>query len=301
VPKADPEAAIDSASVRTLLRPVREIASRLAAKIRSRLCPTMMRLKWSHRQEKQMQTHRFVKLLQGAVILGAVTLVSTAHAKEFRPLFNGKDLDGWVVEGPRADKSGKIVWTVEDELLVCQGTVFGFLRYERQQFDDFVIRVEYRFAPATKPNQYGNSGIGIRTIPYDPKASSLTRPSYASYEIQLLDDAGKQPDKHSTGSLYRYHAPKTNVAKPAPEWNCVEVECIGPRIKIRMNGEEILDADQSKIADIKDKPAKAPAPKDKPLQGFLSLQSHSGKIEFRKVEVRELGKGSAKLTSEPSQ
>jgi hypothetical protein len=233
----------------------------------------------------------------GGFVLGFSILVSKVHAEEFRPLFNGKDLDGWVAEGPKVDKNGKIVWSVEEKLLVCQGTVFGFLRYERQQFNDFVLRVEYRFGAAPKPNQGGNSGIGIRTVPYDPKASRLTRPSYASYEIQLLDDAGKKPDVHSTGSLYRYQAPKTNVVKPAPEWNSVEVECIGPRIKIRMNGQEILDADQTTLADVKTKPANAPAPKDKPLQGFLSLQSHSGKIEFRKVEVRELGKGKAKLSN----
>ena len=236
-----------------------------------------------------MQTVRL-----GSFVLGLSLLVSTAHAQNFLPLFNGKDLDGWVVEGPKADKDGKIVWSVEDGLLVCQGTVFGFLRYERRQFGDFFVRAEYRFAPATKPNQHGNSGLGIRTVPYDPKASSLTRPSYAAYEIQLLDDPGKKPDAHGTGSLYRYQAPKINVVKPAPEWNSVEVECVGPRIKVRMNGEDILDADQTTLADIKGKPAKAPAPKDKPLRGFLALQSHSGKVEFRKVEVRELGSGTAK-------
>ena len=66
------------------------------------------------------------------------------------------------------------------------------------------------------------------------------------------------------------------------------MKCIGPRILIHMNGQEILDADQSILADLKGKPAKAPAPKDKPLRGYLSLQSHSGTVEFRKVEVREL-------------
>jgi hypothetical protein len=219
----------------------------------------------------------------GEVFLGFSMLVSTAHAQEFRPLFNGKDLDGWVAEGPKVDKKGKIVWSVEEGMLVCQGTVFGFLRYERQQFSDFVLRVEYRFIPDPKSNAPGNSGIGIRTVPYDSENSRLTRPSYASYEIQLMDDAGKKPSPTGTGSLYRYLAPKINVVKPAPEWNGVEVECLGPRIKVRMNGEEILDADQTTLADVKSKPAKAPAPKDKPLKGFLSLQSHSEKIEFRKV------------------
>jgi hypothetical protein len=223
-----------------------------------------------------------------AFVLGWIVLSNPARAEDFQPLFKGKDLDGWFVEGPKVDKSGKGVWSVEDGRIVCEGRVYGFLRYERKQFADFIVRVEYRFTPAAKSNHQGNSGLGIRTVPYDPKASSLTRPSYAAYEIQLLDDAGKKPDAHGTGSLYRYLAPKANVVKPSPEWNIVEVECVGPRIRVRMNGQEILDADQRTLPDIKGKPAQAPAPKDKPLRGYLSLQSHSGSVEFRKVEVSEL-------------
>jgi hypothetical protein len=58
-----------------------------------------------------------------------------------------------------------------------------------------------------------------------------------------------------------------------------------------MNGEPILDVDQTKLADLEKKPAgaaNAPAPKDKPLSGYVAIQSHSGKVEFRKVQVREL-------------
>jgi hypothetical protein len=211
-----------------------------------------------------------------------------APAGEYRDLFNGKDLDGWVVEGPKADKEGNPNWSVQDGLIVCQGKGFGFLRYDKEKFADFALRVEYRFAPAARPNQKGNSGVGIRTIPFDPKQSALTRPSYAAYEVQLLDDAGKPADIHGSGSLYRYVAPTANPVKPAPEWNTVEVECVGPRIRVTMNGEKILDADQNTIPDIKDRPPKAPAPKDKPLIGYVCVQSHTGKVEFRKIQIREI-------------
>jgi hypothetical protein len=213
-----------------------------------------------------------------------------AGAGEYRDLFNGKDLDGWVVEGPKADKNGNPNWSVQDGNIVCLGAGFGFLRYDREKFGDFALRVEYRFAPAANPKQSGNSGVGIRTIPFDRKQSALTRPSYAAYEVQLLDDAGKPADIHGSGSLYRYLAPTANPVKPAPEWNMVEVECVGPRIRVTMNGEKILDADQTTIPDLKDKdkPAKAPAPKDKPLSGYVCVQSHTGKVEFRKVQIREI-------------
>jgi hypothetical protein len=130
----------------------------------------------------------------------------------------------------------------------------------------------------TKSTPICNSGIGIRTTAYDPKKDPETRPSFYSYEIQLLDDAGKPADKHGSGSLYRYVAPKENAVKPAPEWNTVDVECVGPRIKITINGREVIDTDQSKIDEIK----------DKPLKGYICLQVHGGKLDFRNIRIREI-------------
>lgn len=221
---------------------------------------------------------------------GLLVLATVASADDYRALFNGKDLDGWVVEGPREDKQGNPNWSVQDGIIVCKGNGFGFLRYERQQFSDFAVRVEYRFAPPAKANRRGNSGLGIRTVPFDPKRSLLTRASFACYEVQLQDDADRKPDAHSTGSLYRYLAPRTNAVKPAPEWNAIEVECVGPRIKVRVNGAEVVDADQTKLPDLpaKDKPGEAASPPDKPLSGYIALQSHTGQVEFRQVRIRDL-------------
>src|SRR5437588_5846743 len=52
-----------------------------------------------------------------------------APADEFRDLFDGKTFDGWVIDGPKADKEGKPVWAVRDGTIVASGKVFGFLRY----------------------------------------------------------------------------------------------------------------------------------------------------------------------------
>lgn len=222
-----------------------------------------------------------------AGLLAAATAPAAPADDGFRDLFDGKGLDGWVVEGPDKDKDGKPMWSVDDGRIVCLGKGFGFLRYDRKEFGDFTLRVEYRFAPKAKDNPQGNSGLGIRTIKFDPKKSTQTRPSYAAYEIQLLDDAGKPATAHSTGSLYRYKSTTANPAKPAPEWNTIEVACAGPKITVRLNGETILDADQTEIPDLKDKPEGVAAPKNKPLKGYVALQSHSGRVEFRKVQIRE--------------
>jgi Domain of Unknown Function (DUF1080) len=222
-----------------------------------------------------------------AFIVSSPGLISFAADGNWTPLFDGKSLDGWVVEGPVKDKAGRPMWSVDDGRIVCLGEGFGFLRYDRREFGDFTLQVDYRFArnPAGKPP--GNSGLGIRTGRFDPKRSRETRPSYAAFEVQLLDDAGSPPSAHGTGSLYRYKGPTANSTRSAPEWNTIEVTCAGPRITVRLNGQTILEADQSELADVQSKPAGAPAPKDKPRRGYVALQSHSGRVEFRKVQLRE--------------
>jgi hypothetical protein len=186
-------------------------------------------------------------------------------------LFNGRDLSAWVIEGTKETKGEpkQPIWSVRDGILHCQGSGFGFLRYDRE-FCDFVMHVEYRLTKGC------NSGIGIRHAKYSGKAA--TRPSFSGYEIQLLDDGGKQPTKGSSASLYRYVAPKALPVKKPGEWNVIEIECRGPRIKITLNEELIQDVDQSTIDEIK----------NKPLCGYVSVQNHGKEIDFRNLWAREL-------------
>ena len=95
------------------------------------------------------------------------------------------------------------------------------------------------------------------------------------------------PSPNSTIDKNRYKSPTANPARPAPEWNTIEVECTGPRITVRLSGQTVLEADQSELADVKIRPAGVPAPKNKPRSGYVALQSHSGRVEFRNAQIRE--------------
>ena len=189
-------------------------------------------------------------------------------------MFNGKDLSGWVVEGasqskPKTGEKAEPIWSVRDGIIHCTGDGFGFIRYDKP-VADFIFEVEYRMGPRA------NSGIGIRSGKFTGPAK--TRPSYAAYEVQLLDDAGKPANKGSTGSLYRYVAPKLNATKPAGQWNQIRIECRGPRILIKLNGQTVQDLDQTTVAEIK----------DKPLSGYILLQSHTRPVDFRNPRVKVL-------------
>jgi hypothetical protein len=223
--------------------------------------------------------------IRGAVFL-LITLIGLAVAASdgraeddagFRDLFNGRDLDGWIVEGlPGSDRhdDGRPVWSVRDGEIVCDGKGFGFLRYDGEQFGDFTLHVEFLLSPRC------NTGIGVRTRVFEATQSRLSRPSRHSYEIQLVDDAGQPPTTHSSGSLYRYVAPLVNATKPAGELNSLDVTCTGPRIRVVLNGRLLHDFDQNGLEETR----------NKPLSGHVCLQNHGGQARFRQVRIRHEAK-----------
>ncbi|MDZ4817569.1 MAG: DUF1080 domain-containing protein [Planctomycetota bacterium] len=190
----------------------------------------------------------------------------------FVDLYNGKDFTGWEIDGTKENKNaaGELVpiWNITDGIIHCRGTGFGFLRSEKQ-YTDFALAVEYRMLPGC------NSGIGIRHKKFK---EGKDRPSYSGYEVQILDDAGKEPRVKSTASLYRYVAPTSLPVKKAGEWNVMIIQCVGTKIKITLNDIVVMDIDQTDYPEIK----------DKPLKGHVSLQNHGQAIEFRRVQLKDL-------------
>jgi hypothetical protein len=211
--------------------------------------------------------------LRFALMFVALSIGTIAQAADdMTAMFNGKDLSGWVVEGAKMSGKGKDqkpIWSVRDGLLVTSGKGYGFLRYDHE-VSDFIFEVDYRVS------KNGNSGIGLRSPRFVNTVAS--RPSHAAYEVQILDDSGKPTNLTSTGALYNYIAPKLNAELPPGKWNHLHIECRGPKIVVQLNGKTVQDIDQSTIDAIK----------DKPLSGYLALQSHSNEVVFRDPKVKDL-------------
>lgn len=193
-----------------------------------------------------------------------------AADSDFRPLFNGRDLSGWVNQGT-ADGA----WHVEDGVLVIEKAHGGWLRTERE-FSNFELRVEFRLSPG------GNSGVFLRAPIHGDGA-------YQGMEIQVLDHFHEmykdiQPGQFS-GSIYDVvPASDHDALKPAGEWNAYEILCDGPHVKVTINGKVVVDADLAQHADRLEK-----HPGIGRRSGFIGLQSHGSRVEYRKVEVKELG------------
>lgn len=205
--------------------------------------------------------------------IGALGPVVASDKSGFDSIVHQNDLDGWQVEGTAhfdGKRGRQAVWTVAAGEVSCAGHGFGYLRYNKQ-LADFVVSLEFKAGAKT------NSGIGLRGIEY-LDGNLKTRPSMAGFEVQIMDDADEQPTVDTSGSLYRYVAPKMNAIRKAGEWNRLVITCRGPKIVVLLNGQTVQDFDQTS------KPKTA----DKPLSGYLSLQNHGGPIVFRNIRLKEL-------------
>lgn len=207
------------------------------------------------------------RLLACTFVLFSVSFAWAAEP-EFKPLFNGKDLSGWKPIGGPADS-----WGVDGDVLYTTGQGGGWLSSEKE-YGDFEIMLEFKL-PAG-----GNSGIFIR-------APREGQPWIDGMEVQILDDNDPQyaelkPGQYC-GSVYMVAPAKRGSTKKPGEWQSMSVRCEGSKVKITLNEQAIVDAD---LAQATDKQESNPGISRK--AGFIGLQNHGSRLDFRKVQIREL-------------
>lgn len=190
------------------------------------------------------------------------------QAERFRPLFNGRDLDGWV------DPAGS--YEVADGAIVCKPRKGGVL-YTREQFDDFAVRLEYRLPPG------GNNGLAIR---YPGKGRASTD---GMCEIQILDDDhpryARLDPRQFNGSAYGMVAARRGYLRPAGQWNFMQVTVRGSTIQVELNGTRILDADLALVTTFKDD---QPHPGKDRRHGHFGFAGHGDPVAFRNILVQRL-------------
>lgn len=207
----------------------------------------------------------------------------------FKPIFNGKDLDGWRIEEKGAAKKAPAVKSAADVVEVKNGTIVwregrGGTPYWNKELGDFQARIVFKIPPGA------NNGLAIRypgtgNAAYD----GLT-------ELQIIDEnyyenrkmPGKKLDpRQQHGSVYGMVPGIPGYQRPIGEWNFQEVTVKGSTIKVELNGTVILDTDVSKVdmATVMDK--KAHPGKDR-TRGFFGLAGHNDPVEFRHIAIKEL-------------
>ena len=258
---------------------------------------------------------RFVLMLLVAVLSAPFAASSAAAEQEWIQLFNGRDLDDWVIKIKSyelGDNHGE-TFRVEDGLLKVsydqyEGRFrgrFGHIFY-KEPFSYYVLRVEYRIVGEQYPEgapgwAIRNSGVMIHG--QTPETMEKNQDFPVSAEVQLLGGDGKA--ERSTANLC---TPGTNVVLDGKlnldhctsstsktfhgeQWVTVEVEVHGNDvIRHKINGETVMEYTQVQL-DERDPYAKKMlegGAKKMLSGGTISFQSEGHPIEFRKMELRKL-------------
>jgi FKBP-type peptidyl-prolyl cis-trans isomerase len=191
----------------------------------------------------------------------------------FTALFNNQDLTGWEVIDGKADS-----WEFKNGVLSCVAPGGGWVQ-TLAMYSDFELRFQYQLSAG------GNSGVSLRYPGHG-------NPSLEGLEIQLIDDqAEKYADiqpQQATGSLYFASAPQIrDAAHPAGTWNHCAVRCVGQRLEVTINDKLVNEIDLSQINTRVDGETRAISAVRSPM-GAIALQSHSTRVNFRGVMIRDL-------------
>ena len=201
------------------------------------------------------------------LLLAAILTASLNAAESFRPLFNGRNLDGWKMVGP-----GRFI--VEDGMLKTEGGM-GLLYFTREKIGNATLRVVFK---TTGPED--NSGVFIRMDEQPPDAWYGV---HNGYEVQI--DAGRD-EWHTTGSLYSLAKVSKKAQRPVGEWNTMDIVLEGQTTTIKLNGETVNEFLGSQpVPERKQwyEPVRGP----RPDRGYIGLQNHDSRstVYFREVSV----------------
>ena len=233
-------------------------------------------------------------------------------AETWISLFNGKDLTGWTPKITGHDLGVNFGNTFRVENGVMKIGYAGYTKFNGQfghifykkSFSHYRLRIEYRFTGKQVPGGPGwafrNSGVMIHCE--DPKGMTKNQNFPTSIEVQMLGGkgTGKRPTANlctpgthvvMNGKLLKRHCTNsTSKTYHGDQWVTMEVEVHGNgRIKHIIDGKTVITYEKPQL-DEGDAHAKAIAKKyGKMLSGgFISLQSESHPVEFRKVELLPL-------------
>jgi hypothetical protein len=214
-----------------------------------------------------------IQISRRALLAAAPLIGLKAQQAEpgFTPLFDGRTLNGWRLVGGRGPG-----YVVENGVIVCPADGGGNL-FTEKDYANFVLRLEWRLWEG------GNNGIGIRA-PLEGDAA------YMGMEIQVLDDEspkykGRLKPAQYTGSVYDVFPARAGFVKRDGAWNTYEITADGPRVKVVLNGETVMDADLDSVTDeaiLK----KHPGLRRK--SGHVGFLGHGTRVEFRNIRIRVL-------------
>lgn len=192
-------------------------------------------------------------------LLFIIISCSYVQKQESIPLFNGKNLDGWIIYGTEK-------WYVEKSELVCESgpdKQYGYLGTEKN-FDDFILTLQF------KQENDGNSGVFFRSTVDGTKVrgwqAEVAPPGFHSGGIY---------ESYGRGWLIKPDSSKDSVVKMG-EWNDMKIKVFGNEVTTWINNDEMIKINDSIIGK---------------GVGGIALQIHDGggiKVRWKNITIKKL-------------
>ena len=203
--------------------------------------------------------------------------------EKMKPLFNGKNLNGWYsflrTQGKNNDPEK--VFAVEDGLLHISGKEFGYIATEKV-YKNFHLVAEFKwgvkkYPPRDADTTKRDNGI-CYYIPVDAKDSVW--PKSIECQIQegdvgdfwLIDSATIIVDGvRSKPDAFQRIKKKADGELPTGQWNKVEVIANNGKITYMVNSKVVNEGESPSLS-----------------EGKILVQSEGAEIYYRKIEIAEL-------------
>jgi hypothetical protein len=249
-------------------------------------------------------------------VAGGAAPQNDPNAKEWLPLFNGRDLNDWTIKFAHHDLGENVnnTFRVEDGLLKVRydkwttfDGEFGHIFY-KQPFSYYVLAAEYRFVGEQLPSAaklawaVRNNGLMLHSP--DPKTMLKAQDFPISIEVQLLgglSDGKPRPTANlctpgtnvvMNGKLHTPHCTNsTSKTYDGDQWVRVEVLVHGDElIRHMIDGQTVLEYSKPQIGGGNASPTDPAVKVDgTPLTGgYIALQAETAPTDFRKVELLNL-------------
>jgi hypothetical protein len=209
---------------------------------------------------------------------------SAQTAPQFRDLFNGRDLSGWVNINTAPD-----TWSWRDGMLIDTGKPIGVM-CSAAMYENFVLHVEWMHLEpggnsgvflwsAANPNPESRlpDGVEVQMLELDwPKlnARNGVLPSIAYVHGELFGVGGvKVAPDNPRGER---SSAVENRALGGGQWNVYDVVAVDGVVKLSVNGKFVNGVGHSTRK-----------------KGYLCMEAEGAEIHFRNVRILELPPGTA--------
>ena len=240
--------------------------------------------------------------------------INIDQQKKWIQLFNGKDLNDWVVKisGYPVNNNINNTFRVEDSVIKVSydeydkfGESYGHLFYKRS-FSNYRLKLQYRFVgeQVADGQEWAKKNSGVMIHSQSPESMLLNQNFPISLEVQLLGGINEGVERN-TGNLC---TPGTNVIMDSEiitdhcinstsktyygeEWVDLEILVLNDSLISHMiNGEEVIKYTKPTFGgDYLTEGDEWQSKNDQSLkEGYIALQSESHPVEFKNIKLLEL-------------